>query len=158
MPFMRVLLSLAIASVLALAGCAEPTTQQTDDTPPSQQAENTAPTPVTIAERHELTLGMAATTWSFDVAEGAADAQVLIKLEGFSGTPVGHASDFCFKYTTPNGNGNNCPALGNINVAVSLGYRTLFDDDNLDAGRYSFTFSAPPSPAEFVIDANVQYE
>lgn len=156
---MRVLLSLTIASVLALAGCAEPTAQQTDDSPSSQQAENTAPTPVAISERYDLTLGMDATTWIFDVAEGATNAQAVVKLEGVRGTPVGHMSDFCFTYSTPHGDGSSCPGLGNVNVQVTAIFdRTLYENGNLDVGRYSFTFSALPAAAEFAIDASVQYE
>ena len=153
---MRVWLTLLALAALALSGCAG------NDDPPSEgeqapPSSATDPEPVTISERHDLSMGMDSTSWSFKVGEAATHSSATIRLTGVEDTSIGRAGDFCFTYKTPDGEGGTC-RLGNVNVQTSVFLDLiLYENQGLEPGQYSFTFSSPPNVAELLVDANVQY-
>jgi hypothetical protein len=158
---MKALACLALLLAAALAGCSS--TSPDDQDPPA--AEATAPQPVAIDERLDLTVAGASDSWSFVVAPNATTAKVTFTLEGPDGAPAHFESEQpCLTWTvrkgekTTTGSSGSCGGVGNVNVAIgamnAVAPRVLLDWDLVaEPGSYTFDVDAGAGTTVAVLHA-----
>ncbi|MEA3165461.1 MAG: hypothetical protein QOJ26_318, partial [Thermoplasmata archaeon] len=121
------------------------------------------PEDFSVDESYDLTLmGLADTTWSFDVAAGAS-GHVYLTLSDVATGQTSLLGAACLHYEIDGARGNyvkstegNCSSgVGNVNVVISgnTGTADTFVRwDKLDPGHYTLTASADPQPDKLAVD------
>lgn len=110
-----------------------------------------------VNETYSLVQGLERTSWNFEIEEGARHVGIEFWISGIEGSGSGLRYGWCFEGKTPERDVRSCPTY-NLGITVgSSNGRSLFWQDDIIPGNYSFTFSAPENLAELQVRIHVLY-